>query len=253
MDLGINGKVALVTGGTKGIGFAVARGLAKEGARVVVSSRTEDLVEARVSELREQGCEVFGIPADVSSPRSIAQLFDTMRTYTGLPDILVVNAGGPSRGSIESMDDSDWERAYNLTLMSAIRLANYALPHMQAQRWGRIVNITSLSVRQPVANLALSNVMRAGVTGFAKTLSQEIAAQGITVNNVAPGYTDTERLNELFKTPEQKQALAASTPMQRFGTPEEVASAALYLASQQAGYMTGQTLVVAGGAFKGVA
>jgi len=253
MDFNISDKVALVTGGSKGIGLAVSQGLAAEGVRVVVSARDEEVVNTTVSNIRDKGGEAFGIAADVSSALGLVELFDKMESYTGLPDILVVNAGGPPPGTAANMDDSAWEAGYDLTLMSAVRLTRLALPKMQEQQWGRIINITSVSVKQPVANLALSNAFRAGVTGFAKTLSTEVAGQGITVNNVGPGYTDTQRLNALFADEEAKAAFASNTiPAKRLATPEEVAAPVIFLASEQAAYITGQTISVDGGFVKGL-
>ncbi len=253
MDLQIGNKVALVTGGSKGIGLAVSQGLAAEGARVVVSARDEEVLESVIADIRSKGGEAFAIPADVSSPAGIEELFEKMASYTGLPDILVVNAGGPPPGTAAGMEDSAWEAGYDLTLMSAVRLTRLALPNMQEKQWGRIINITSVSVKQPVANLALSNAFRAGVTGFAKTLSTEVADQGITVNNVGPGYTDTQRLKALFADEEAKSDFASNTiPAKRLATPEEVAAPVIFLASEQAAYITGQTISVDGGFVKGL-
>ena len=247
MNLHIAGKIALVTGGSQGIGLAISKMLAAEGARVILSARNEERLYHEVDNIRLNGGEAFGIAADVADATQISKLFSKSEIVLGSPDILIVNAGGPPRGRAASLDDEDWDKAYDLTLMSAVRLTKAALPYMKAQSWGRIVNITSLSVKQPIANLALSNSLRAAVTGFAKTLSSEIAGYGITVNNVAPGYTDTERLNELFKTQEEKLTFAQRIPAKRLATPEEVAAAAVFLSSEQAAYITGQTIVVDGG------
>lgn len=252
MDFGIAGKIALVTGGTQGIGLAVAKGLAAEGLQVVVSSRNEAHIQEAITQITQANGKAVGIPADVSMAKDIQMLFEETRSEVGDPDILVCNAGGPPRGTALETSDASWARGYELTLMSAIRLARRALPAMQESGWGRIINITSVSVKQPVANLTLSNAFRAAVTGFAKTLSSELASNGITVNNVAPGYTDTERLNELFGSEDAKHALMESVPMKRFATPEEVAAVAVFLASQQAAYLTGQTISVDGGALKAV-
>lgn len=247
MNLQLTGKVALVTGASQGIGRAVAAGLAAEGVRVVLCARSESVLSKTVEAIRLAGGEAFAAPGDVSSARGISDLLATTTRYHGAPVILVVNAGGPPAGPAATTSDEAWAKAFELTLLSAVRLSRATLPAMRAAGWGRIINITSLSVRQPVKNLALSNALRAAVTGFAKTLSTEVAAQGITVNNVAPGYTATERLNELFKDPAAKQALIDSVPAKRLGTPEEVAAAVILLASQQAAYLTGQTILVDGG------
>lgn len=248
MELDIKGKIALVTGGSRGIGVAVARGLAAEGVRVALSARDEDSLDRAVDALRRDGAEAIGVPADVGEADQVERLFSEVRALLGDPAILVVNAGGPPTGLPSEMSDRQWSQGFELTLMSAVRLARAALPAMRASGWGRIVNITSLTVKQPVLALPLSNAFRAAVTGFAKTLSNEVAADGVTVNNVGPGYTATERLEELFRDEADKHRLLQSIPAGRFGTPDEVASAVVYLVSSQAAYITGQTIVPDGGA-----
>lgn len=252
MDLKIAGKTALVTGASQGIGLAVARGLAAEGVRVVLSARSESVLERAVAEITRSGGEAFSIPADVSSENGVEALLARVRAEVGDPEIVVVNAGGPPAGTPTQLTAEAWAKAYDLTLMSAVRLAHGALPAMQAAGWGRIVNITSVSVKEPILTLTLSNAFRAAVTGFAKTLSVEVAGSGVTVNNVAPGYTATERLKELFEDEAARTRLQASLPARRFADPSEVAAAAVFLASAQAAYITGQTLLVDGGATKGV-
>jgi 3-oxoacyl-[acyl-carrier protein] reductase len=247
MNLHIAKKIALVTGASQGIGFAVAKLLAAEGVRVLLNARNETRLNKAVEAVRLAGGEAFGLAGDVSNPKQIETLFDKARLVLGSPEIVVVNAGGPPSGKAATLSDEAWAKGYELTLMASVRLARAALPAMQANSWGRIINITSLSVKQPIANLPLSNAFRAAVTGFAKTLSKEVAAQGITVNNVAPGYTDTERLNELFDTEEAKQNFAQTIPAKRLGQVDEIAAAVAFLASQQAAYITGQTLLVDGG------
>ena len=162
-------------------------------------------------------------------------------------DVPVANAGGPPTGLPSNLDDAAWARATELTLMSAVRLARGVLPGMRERGWGRIVNLTSLSVKQPINDLTLSNALRSAVTAFARTLANEVAGEGVTVNAVAPGYTATERLEELFADDYARARLLASIPAKRFATPREVAAAAVFLCSQQAAYLTGQTLVVDGG------
>ena len=247
MDLGIAGKTALVTGASKGIGYAVAQALATEGVRVMLSARGEKTLSEAVERLRVEGGEVAGVSADVSKPESIETLLEATHSRFGTPDILVSNAGGPPAGKATDLADDAWAKGYDLTLMSNVRLSRAVLPDMLEQRWGRIINITSLSVKEPIARLTLSNAFRAAVTGFAKTLSSEVAAQGVTVNNIGPGYTATERLQELFDTEEDESALIQTIPARRFGEPAEIAAAAVFLASQQAAYITGQTLIVDGG------
>ncbi len=252
MDLKIARKTALVTGASKGIGFAVAKGLAAEGVRVIMSSRNELNLQKAVDDIRLAGFEAFGIAADISKLSEIDRLFDLTKQRFTEPEILLVNAGGPPKARAQDLDEELTKLAYELSLMPSIRLANKAIGAMKERNWGRIINITSISVKEPVANLALSNSFRAAVTGFAKTLASEVAQYGITVNNVAPGYTATERLMELFT---DKQALAdfsQTIPAKRLATAEEVAAAAVFLASEQAAYITGQTLLVDGGMAKGL-
>jgi 3-oxoacyl-[acyl-carrier protein] reductase len=247
MDLHLKNKIALVCGASKGIGFAIARGLAAENARVVLCARHEAELQKAVETIRIAGGEAFGKTADVSDPEQIEGLIQACQQRFGSPDILISNAGGPPTGKAAELSDAAWFKGYDLTLMSTVRLARAVTPAMKAKNWGRIINITSLSIKQPVPNLTLSNAFRAAVTGFAKTLSSELAAFGITVNNLGPGYTATERLQELFQDEAAKERLIQTIPAKRFGSPEEIASAAIYLASQQAAYITGQTLIVDGG------
>lgn len=248
MNLQMAGKVALVSGASQGIGRAVAAALATEGARVVLSARGEEALQEAVTEIRLAGGEAFGVAADVSRAEEIEKLLERIAGLLAPPAIVVVNSGGPPGGAAQELTDDAWRTGFDLTLMSAVRLSRAALPAMQEQGWGRIINITSLSVKQPIARLTLSNALRAAVTGFAKTLSDEVAAQGITVNNVAPGYTATERLEELFDEEGARADLLARIPARRFATPEEIAAAAAFLASEAAAYITGQTLLVDGGA-----
>ncbi len=247
MNLQIAGKTALVTGGSKGIGYAIAAGLVAEGARVVVSARDQGVLEAAVQRLGEGGGDVLAVAADVSSAKGVRGLVEATVARVGRVDVLVANAGGPPSGLPSNLDDGAWARATELTLMSAVRLARAVLPGMRERGWGRIVNVTSLSVKQPINDLTLSNALRAAVTAFARTLANEVAAEGVTVNAVAPGYTATERLEELFADDYARARLLASIPAKRFAAPEEVAAAAVFLCSQQAAYLTGQTLVVDGG------
>ena len=251
MDYQLTGKTALITGASKGIGFAIAQGLAAEGVRVVLSARGQSDLYKAAEYIRADGGDATGLVADVGDPQGIDALFEEVKKIA-LPDILVVNAGGPPAGLPSTLSQEAWAKGYDLTLMSAVRLAYGALPAMRERGWGRIINVTSLSVKEPINTLTLSNAFRAAVTGFAKTLSTEVAAQGITVNNVAPGYTATERLDEIFESEQDRTDLEGSIPAARFATPEEIAAAAVFLASQGAAYITGQTLVVDGGATRGV-
>ncbi len=250
MDLGLNGKIALVTGASKGIGFAVAQALAAEGARVALVARDGAALERAVAGIEQAGGEAVMIEGDVSRLAEVERIAAETRRRLGDPSVLVANAGGPPAGVPTQLDEEAWAAAVELTLMSSVRLTREVLPAMRRERWGRIVNITSFLVKQPLLTLALSNALRSGVTAFAKTLSEEIAADGVTVNNVAPGYTATARLDDLFENEQAKQALVERIPAKRLAEPAEIAAAVTYLASQQAGYVTGQTLVVDGGVVK---
>jgi len=247
MDLQIAGRTALVTGASKGIGYAVAAGLAAEGARVALCARDEAALAAAAERLRADGHDVLVIPGDVATSDGVRSVLARATERLGPLDILVANAGGPPGGPPSALDDAAWARAFDLTLLSAVRLARGVVGPMRSRGWGRIVNVTSLSVRQPLLGLTLSNALRSAVTAFARTLAMEVAADGVTVNNVAPGYTATARLDELFADDYSRARLVATIPAKRFGTPEEVAAAAVFLCSGQAAYVTGQTVLVDGG------
>ena len=247
MDLQVAGKAALVTGASKGIGFAVAAALAAEGARLVVNARDEEALEAAAQRLRATGAEVHAVAGDVAQAKQVKALLARAKEAVGDLDILVANAGGPPTGAAAALEDPAWSKGFDLTLMSAVRLARGVLPAMRVAGWGRIVFVTSLSVKQPVANLTLSNAFRAGVTAFGRTLASEVAEHGVTVNAVAPGYTATERLDELFADDYARARLIATIPAKRFGEPAEIAAAVAFLCSGPAAYVTGQTLLVDGG------
>jgi 3-oxoacyl-[acyl-carrier protein] reductase len=245
MDLGLNQARALVTAASKGLGRACAQALAAEGARVFIVSRDGALLSQVEGEIGAVG----HLAADLSEPTAPAAAVDAAATALGGLDILVCNAGGPPPGTFESTPFEAWEAGYNLTLMSAVRLARAALPYLKESGRGRIVNITSMSVREPIANIVLSNAFRSAVTATAKTLSAELAPQGVTVNNLAPGPILTDRARQLYA---DLEAAARAIPIGRLGTPEEFGAACAFLCSAQAGYITGQTLGVDGGTLKGV-
>lgn len=257
MDLGIGGRVALVAAASRGIGFAAAYELAQEGARVFICSRDEGRATEAASRIaRETGAEVVGVAADVTKDEDARRFVRLAEERAGRVDILVTNAGGPPPGTFADTDLDAYRRAFELNALSAIRLAQLVVPGMRERRWGRVVNITSISVKQPIMGLLLSNTVRAGLTGWAKTLSAEVAAEGVTVNNVAPGYTMTERQEEVLeasaqaagKTKEEMMALReAEIPMRRSASAEEIAAAVAFLASARASYITGVTLQVDGG------
>jgi 3-oxoacyl-[acyl-carrier protein] reductase len=262
MDLGLRGKVALVTAASRGLGAATAEAFAREGARLAICARGRRTLVATSSRIAgETGAEVMAVTADVSEADDIKRLVATTVERFGRIDVLVTNAGGPPSGGFFDIDLADWERATQLTLMSVVRLCYAVLPVMRRAGGGSILAITSLSVKQPLENLILSNSLRLGVTGLVKSLSNELGAEGIRVNAVCPGWTRTERVDELLQaraeksglTPEEEAAkVIASSPLGRMAQPDEVARAAVFLASPAASYITGVSLLVDGGQTKGI-
>jgi 3-oxoacyl-[acyl-carrier protein] reductase len=257
MDLGLKDRVAIVAASSLGLGKACALELAHEGARVVICARDASLLTATASEIREStGADVLALATDLTDPEQIQHLAsETLRRFSRI-DVLVTNNGGPPAGYFQDQSDEAWLAAHQLTLMSAVRLIRAVLPAMRAQGWGRIVNITSVSVKQPIDDLLFSNVYRPGVVGLAKTLSTQLASEGITINNVAPGYTRTERVVELFESraaqkgtdvEQEIETLTADFPIKRMGKPEETAALVAFLASERASYITGATIQVDGG------
>lgn len=256
MDLGLSGRVAFVAAASRGLGRAIAEALAAEGAHVACCARSEEIY-ARASELEERfGVPALGVVADVSVPAEVEAAVAAAIERFGRVDILVTNAGGPPPGPFESHDAEAWRRAIALNLDSVVNLTRAVLPGMKERRWGRIMNVTSIAVKQPVDGLILSNSVRAAVTGFARTLANEVAPFGVTVNNLMPGYTRTERLDALAaansksKGITREEAFAAwesQIPMGRVGEPREFAALAAFLASEQASYITAQSIAVDGG------
>jgi 3-oxoacyl-[acyl-carrier protein] reductase len=262
MDLGLKGRVALVAAASGGIGYASALELAREGAHVLICSRDAGRIDDAAERIRaETGAEVVGVAADVTSDEDAAAFVDAALDAYGRVDVLVTNAGGSPSSKTAETGLEMYRRAFELNALSAVRLAALVVPGMRERRWGRVVNVTSISVKQPIEGLLLSNTVRAGLTGWAKTLSNEVAADGVTVNNVAPGWTLTsrqeshavERGARLGKTKEEMiEGWAGEVPMQRMARPEEIAAVVAFLASERASYVTGQTLVVDGGWVKGL-
>ena len=251
MDLGLKDRRGLITAASRGLGRACAEALVAEGAAVFISSRDAAAIQATGKAIKAAGWAA----ADVS--KEPEALVDQARSRLGGLDVLVVNAGGPPPGTFESTPLESWEPAFQLTLMSAVRLVKAALPDLKRSEQGRIVFITSISVRQPIPRLVLSNSLRAAVTGLSKTLSRELAPNRITVNCLAPDAILTDRTRHLAAAAggdidEELKRMAASAPMGRYGDPAEFAAACAFLCSKQAGYITGQTLGVDGGALLGV-
>ena len=262
MDLKLKGKTALVAASSEGIGKACALQLAAEGCCVVCCARTEEKLNATVAELRSlTHHNIMGIVADVTNPNNITELVHKAFDYFGSLDVLVNNAGGPPVGSLMTLNDADWEAAYQLTLMSNIRLSRAVLPYMREREWGRIINITSISVKQPIPDLMLSNSFRLAVVGMAKTMASEVGKFNITVNTVAPGFTMTERLLSLFDSRAKKANITRDAviaeitkeiPLKKLAEPKDIANVVAFLASEQAGYITGTVIPVDGGYIKGV-
>jgi 3-oxoacyl-[acyl-carrier protein] reductase len=258
MDLGLKGRRALVGGGSRGLGRAVADELAREGADVAITARNAEALEQARAEIEaETGRRVAAVATDLAAPGAAAQLAaDAKAALGGSIDILVTNQGGPPPGPFESHPPEHWSRAYSLLLESVVEQVRGVLPDMKKAGWGRIITITSIAVKQPNDGLILSNSLRAGVTGLAKSLANELAPYGITVNNVMPGYTRTERLVDLAGDIAQRRGTTVAEayaewerqiPMGRLGVPRELAALVAFLASDRATYITGCSIPVDGG------
>lgn len=262
MDLGIQNKVALVAASSSGLGKAAALQLSKEGAKLAICARNEaNLKEARKNIAAQTGGLVQAYVADVTQSGQVKQMIADIVSSLGSIDILVSNAGGPPAGFVDDFTPDDFRKAVELNLMSTISLCYEVLPHMKKNRWGRIVCVASVSAKQPIPNLILSNTARAGVLGFAKSLSEQVAQYGITVNSVCPGYTKTERVEELAQSfadsgkgsvKDFYETIESSIPMNRMGKTKEFAHTVAFLASEEAGYITGVALQIDGGYIKGL-
>lgn len=263
MDLGLRGKVAFIAGGSQGLGRAVSMEMAREGAKIAVCALDNPELPKAVEEIRAAtGAEVIGIPADLTDSAQASDFVRKGLEHYGTVDIMVTNAGGPPVKTFLEIDDELWHYGFRLNLMSTIIMAREVIPTMMKKRWGRIVNMTSISVKQPLDGLILSNTVRSGVIGLAKSLSNELAPYNITVNNVCPGYTMTERVRSLSVTVANAEGVRpediikrweATIPMGRLGKSEELAALVTFLASERAGYITGASVQIDGGFFKGVA
>ncbi len=260
MDLGLEGRVALVAASSRGLGRAVAEELAAEGAHLVMCARGAEALEEAAASVEATGAgDVLAIPTDLSDPVELSALTDAALSRFGHVDVLVNNAGGPPAGTFEDHSADAWRHAVRLNLESALDLTRAVLPGMKERGWGRILNVTSVAVKEPVDGLILSNSVRAAVTGFAKTLANEVAHYGITVNNVLPGFTRTDRLVELADATSERRGISraeveaewnAVIPAARLGEPREFAAVVAFLASERASYVTGVSITVDGGRTK---
>jgi 3-oxoacyl-[acyl-carrier protein] reductase len=261
VNLGLEGKVALVCGSSRGLGRAVADELAAEGASVALCARDAERLDLAAGEIERTGAAVLAVPADLAVAGEPTRVVESCLERFGRLDILVANGGGPPAGTFETLRPADWDHATALLLKSTIELTASALPAMKARGWGRILAVTSIAAKQPVENLMLSNSLRAAVTGFAATLAREVARDGITVNTILPGYTNTERVTELNEAnarregvdPAEIQArLEAEIPLGRLAEPREFAALAAFLVSERAGYITGGAFAADGGWLRGL-
>ena len=262
MDLGLKGRGVIVAASSQGIGLATAEAFAREGAQVAMCARTEKTLHEAAGKIRtETGAEVYAEPLDVTDGAAVQRFVEQVAKRFGRIDVCVANAGGPAAKNFLSISTEEWRKAVDMNFMSVVHLAKAVLPYMQRHRWGRIITITSVSVKQPITDLVMSNAVRAAVVGLVKSLANEVGKDGVLVNNVAPGYTATERLKELAgvralaagTAPEKiYESWAAETPVRRLGDPKEIADVILWLASERAAYVTGQTVLADGGFYRGL-
>ena len=262
MDLGLKNRVALIAASSQGIGRATAEAFAAEGCRIAMCSRNAHTLQAAAENIRKQySAEVYAEACDVTDAGAVRNFVEAVAGKFGSIDICVTNAGGPPAIGFLAATLEDWQRAIDANFLSTVYFAREVIPHMQRNRWGRIITITSITTKQPVADLVLSNAVRAAVVGLVKSLANEFGKDGILVNNVAPGFTATDRLKELAKArsavsgkseQEIADAWAADAPLKRVGEPHEVAETIVWLASERASYVTGQTVLVDGGMYKGL-
>jgi 3-oxoacyl-[acyl-carrier protein] reductase len=260
MNLRLKGKTVLLSASSTGIGRAAAEGFIQEGCNVAICSRNKNNIEKAIEEIKAAyNVEPLWSVCDINKPADIENTVDLVKDNFGSIDILVNNCGGPPPGYFDELDDNSWSEAFDQVLMSAVRFTRAVLPGMKKKNWGRIINVTSLAVKQPIDNLLLSNAFRNAVTAFAKSISNQVGKYNITVNNVAPGYTLTHRLYELAVDKAKSvgeshehvlATLASEVPLRRLGRPDEIGSLIVYLASEQAGFITGTTIQIDGGIIK---
>ncbi|MFN2637418.1 MAG: SDR family oxidoreductase [Gemmatimonadaceae bacterium] len=262
MDLGLRNKVALVAASSRGLGRAIAEELAAEGASLVLCARGADALRETAAAIRKaSGGKVVEVVADVAEPGGLERITKSAFDAFGRVDILVNNSGGPPSGAFETFSEQMWDDAARLLLFSAVGLTRAVLPGMKERRWGRILNVTSIAAKQPIEGLMLSNSLRAAVIGFARSLANEVAAFGVTVNSLLPGYTRTDRVEQLARAASEKSGTSPKDafakwereiPMGRLGEPREFAALAAFLASERASYITGSSIAVDGGWIRGL-
>lgn len=253
MDFGLKNKIAFVGASSQGLGKSVAMELALEGANVIINGRDKETLEKTKEEIASaSNTEVMAVAGDLANAEDRKQIVAKIMDKFGHIDILVTNTGGPPSGKFEDFEQEDWDKAYQLLLGSAVSIMRSFIPGMKEQNWGRIISITSQAVKQPVENLILSNSVRASVAGLTKTLAGEVGEYNITVNNVMPGYTNTQRLKNLMDKNPDMENEKKDIPLRRFGEPEEFAAAVTFLASERASYITGVSLAVDGGWIKSI-
>jgi len=262
MDLGLKDRVALVAASSQGLGLATAEAFAAEGCQVAMCARNQKALEAGAEKIKKQHkVDVLTEAFDVTDPAAVSNFVAAVAAKFGSVDICVTNAGGPPAKGFLASTLEDWQKAIDTNFLSTVYFAREVIPHMQKKHWGRIITITSITTKQPVADLVLSNAVRAAVVGLVKSLANEFGEDGILVNNVGPGFTATDRLKELAKarsaaTGKSEQeifdAWAADAPLKRLGNPRELAETVVWLASERASYITGQTVLVDGGMYKGL-
>ena len=262
MDTGLKNRVAIIAASSQGIGLATARALAAEGCRVALCARNEKLLQQVERNIRDEfQVETFAAPLDVTDAAGVARFVAAVLAKFGRVDICVTNAGGPPARGFLGVSLEEWRKAVDQNFLSTVYFAREVIPPMQKQRWGRIITITSITTKQPVSDLVLSNAVRAAVVGLVKSLANEFGKDGILVNNVGPGYTATDRLKELARARSASlgktekdvfDGWASDAPLKRVGEPQEVADAIVWLASERASYVTGQTILVDGGIYKGL-